>query len=91
MKLAEATWNGTHWVTFAGPVWVTEFRFEVEQSMASDPSWAGGGGIRRTLSGLTGEQLDEIGRLVDQLRGRSQQPELAPATLGLVRAAEGAE
>jgi len=79
VKLVTATWNGENWQEFPAPTWVTDFRFEVERSMAIDPSWTGGSGIRRVLHGLTGEQLDQIGHLIDELMDRVTQPSLAEA------------
>lgn len=81
MRLVEATWNGEHWVQLSEPVWVTEFRYEVEQSSAMGVGWDGGAGMRRTLSGLTAEQLDAVGALIEKLRGSAEQPRLAAAGL----------
>lgn len=56
------------WRRLSAPIEVTEFRFEVEHARAAGVSWDASAGIRRSLAGLDGDALEQVGRLVAELR-----------------------
>lgn len=56
------------WRQLPAPIEVTEFRFAVEHARAMGVGWDASSGMRHSLAGLDGDALDQVGRLVAELR-----------------------